>query len=153
MDSQGRPTGGPNSFIFMQFSAKNWQNNTNLGIDAPPSGKSWIHHCTCKSTVNKLNFSLTRKISMFTKETIKFWSLVKTGLADVDGFGICIQVYVWPDSDHWFSTLLPKGITSLAKPVFGFQQKSNYIHEKRLPPVVKETKSMYCTTGTALPNE
>ena len=32
---QGRPP-GPNSFIFMQFLAKNWQNNPNLGIGAPP---------------------------------------------------------------------------------------------------------------------
>ena len=29
---------GPNSFIFMQFSLKNWEL-------APPSGKSWIRHC------------------------------------------------------------------------------------------------------------
>ena len=36
---------GPNSLIFMQFSAKKLQNNYNLGFGAPPSGKSWIRHC------------------------------------------------------------------------------------------------------------
>ena len=61
--------------------------------------------------------------------------------------------YVWPDSDHWFSTLPPKGITSLAKPVLGFQEKTKYIHEKRLQLVVKETNNTYRTTGTALPTE
>ena len=30
---------GPNSFIFMQFSAKKLQNNPNLGVGAPPLGK------------------------------------------------------------------------------------------------------------------
>ena len=34
----------PNSSIFMQVSSKNLQNNPNLGVGAPPSGKSWIHH-------------------------------------------------------------------------------------------------------------
>ena len=29
------PPGGPNSFIFMHFSAKNLQNNPNLGVGAP----------------------------------------------------------------------------------------------------------------------
>ena len=29
--------------------------------------------------------------------TNKFWSLVMTGLADVDGFRICIQVCMWLD--------------------------------------------------------
>ena len=36
---QGRvlpPSPGPNSFIFMQFSAKKLQNNPNLGVGAPP---------------------------------------------------------------------------------------------------------------------
>ena len=31
-----RPPWGPNSFIFMQFSAENLQNNPNLGLGAPP---------------------------------------------------------------------------------------------------------------------
>ena len=31
---------------------------------------------------------------MFTNATNKFWSLVMTGLADVDGFKICMQVCV-----------------------------------------------------------
>ena len=35
---------GPNSFIFMQLAEKNLQNNPNLGVGAPPSGKSWIRH-------------------------------------------------------------------------------------------------------------
>ena len=35
---------GPNSFIFMQFSVKSFQNNSNLGV-ASPLGKSWIRHC------------------------------------------------------------------------------------------------------------
>ena len=32
---------------------------------------------------------------MFTNATNKFWSLVMTALADVDGFKICIQVCMW----------------------------------------------------------
>ena len=32
---------GQNFFIFMQFSAKNLQNNPNLRVGAP----SWIRHC------------------------------------------------------------------------------------------------------------
>ena len=39
------PPGGPNSFIFMQFSAKNWKIIALLGVGAPPWGKSWIRHC------------------------------------------------------------------------------------------------------------
>ena len=39
-----QPPGGQNSFIFMQYSAKNMQNNPNLGVGTSPSGKSWIHH-------------------------------------------------------------------------------------------------------------
>ena len=46
--------------------------------------------------MNKLNCSIILKISMFTNATNKFWSLVMNGLADVDGFKICIQVCVWP---------------------------------------------------------
>ena len=38
------PPGGPNSFIFMQFSAKNWKIIVILGVGAPPWGKSWIRH-------------------------------------------------------------------------------------------------------------
>ena len=41
-----RPPGGPNSFIFMQFSATNWKIITFLGVGTPPWGKSWIRHCT-----------------------------------------------------------------------------------------------------------
>ena len=33
---QGRAPPGPNSFIFMQFSSKNLQNNPNLAVGAPP---------------------------------------------------------------------------------------------------------------------
>ena len=45
---QGRapPPGGPNSFIFMQFSAKMWKIIAILGVGAPPWGKSWIRHWT-----------------------------------------------------------------------------------------------------------
>ena len=40
------PPGGPNSFIFMQFSAKMWKIIAILGVGAPPPwGKSWIRHC------------------------------------------------------------------------------------------------------------
>ena len=35
---------GPNSFIFMQFSAKKLQNNRILGVGARTSQKSWIRH-------------------------------------------------------------------------------------------------------------
>ena len=38
------PPGGPNSFIFMQFSAKIWKIIAILGVGAPPWGKSWIRH-------------------------------------------------------------------------------------------------------------
>ena len=43
---QGRapPPGGPNSFIFMQFSSKIWKIIAILGVGAPPWGKSWIRH-------------------------------------------------------------------------------------------------------------
>ena len=43
---QGRapPPGGPNSFIFMQFSAKIWKIIAILRVGAPPWGKSWIRH-------------------------------------------------------------------------------------------------------------
>ena len=34
------PPWSPNSFIFMQFSAKNLQNNPNLGVGAPPGENS-----------------------------------------------------------------------------------------------------------------
>ena len=34
----------PNSFILIQFSAKNLQINTNLGVGASTSVKSWIRH-------------------------------------------------------------------------------------------------------------
>ena len=36
------PPGGPNSFIFMQFSAQMWKIIAILGVGAPPWGKSWI---------------------------------------------------------------------------------------------------------------
>ena len=39
-----RPPRGPNSFIFMQFSAKFWKIIAILGVGAPPLGKSWIRH-------------------------------------------------------------------------------------------------------------
>ena len=39
------PPGGPNSFIFMQFSAKIIGSHTHFGSwRPPPSGKSWIRH-------------------------------------------------------------------------------------------------------------
>ena len=39
-----RPPGGPNSFIFMQFSAKKIGWHTHFGSWRPPWGKSWIRH-------------------------------------------------------------------------------------------------------------
>ena len=45
-----------------------------------------------KSTVNKLNFSVIWRMSIFTNATNKVWSLFMTGLADVDAFQICIEV-------------------------------------------------------------
>ena len=44
---QGRPR-GPNSFIFMQFSAKIWEIIAILWVGAPPWGTSWIRHCTLR---------------------------------------------------------------------------------------------------------
>ena len=42
---QGRaPPGGPNSFIFMRFSAKKLKNNSTFGNWRTPWGKSWIRH-------------------------------------------------------------------------------------------------------------
>ena len=38
------PPGGPNSFIFMQFSAKIINKHTHFGSWRPPWGKSWIRH-------------------------------------------------------------------------------------------------------------
>ena len=49
---------GPNSFIFMQFLAKYLQNNRTLGVGAPSSGKSWIHHCKAAQSSNVKNFKL-----------------------------------------------------------------------------------------------
>ena len=40
---------GPNSFIFMQFSAKNWE------LAPPPPGKSWISHCRRVTTLDRSN--------------------------------------------------------------------------------------------------
>ena len=40
-----RPPGGPNFFIFMQFSAKKLKNNGTFGSWRTPLGKSWIRHC------------------------------------------------------------------------------------------------------------
>ena len=42
--------GGPNSFIFMQFSAKNCKIIALLGVGAPPSVKYWIRHCKQQKT-------------------------------------------------------------------------------------------------------
>ena len=59
--------------------------------------------------MNKLNFSVIWKISIFTNATNKFWSLVMTGLADVDGFKISIQVCMWPGFPplmKWISKVL-----------------------------------------------
>ena len=39
------PPGGPNSFIFMQFLAKNLKHNSTFGSWRTPWGKSWIRHC------------------------------------------------------------------------------------------------------------
>ena len=36
---------GPNSFIFMQFSAKKLKNNSTFGSWRTPSEKFWIRHC------------------------------------------------------------------------------------------------------------
>ena len=44
-DARPLPSGGPNSFIFMQFLAKIWKIIAILGVGAPPWGKSWIRHC------------------------------------------------------------------------------------------------------------
>ena len=46
--------------------------------------------------MNKLNFSIIWKIYMFTNATNKFWSLIMIGLADADGFEICIQDCILP---------------------------------------------------------
>ena len=48
-----------------------------------------------KSTLNKLNISVIWNISKFSNATNNFWSLVMTGLADVDGFKLFIQASVW----------------------------------------------------------
>ena len=49
---------GPNSFIFMQFSAKNLQNNPNLGIGAPPReipGSVTAYHACNKTEAARPN--------------------------------------------------------------------------------------------------
>ena len=53
---------------------------------------------TKKSAVNKLNLSVIWNISMITNAPSKFWSLVITGLADIDGFIIFIQECIRPRS-------------------------------------------------------
>ena len=42
------PPLGPNSFIFMQFSAKNLQNNPNLGIGTSLEKILNLHWCVCE---------------------------------------------------------------------------------------------------------
>ena len=37
----------PNSFIFMQFSARKLKNNSTFGSWCTPAGKSWIRHWVC----------------------------------------------------------------------------------------------------------
>ena len=49
-------------------------------------------------TGNELNFSVIRKISMFTILIDKIFSLVINGLADVDRFKWCIQFAFGPAS-------------------------------------------------------
>ena len=59
-------------------------------------------------TMNKLNFSVIWKISMFINAINKFWSLVMNGLADIDGFKICIQAWVWlgfPPQGFWLACM------------------------------------------------
>ena len=43
---------GQNSFIFMQFSAKNCKIIGTLGVGAP-SGKSWIRHWLCMNSAGQ----------------------------------------------------------------------------------------------------
>ena len=45
-EAPGTPPGSPNSFIFIQFSAKFSKILAILGVGAPPWGKSWIRHCS-----------------------------------------------------------------------------------------------------------
>ena len=47
------PPGGPNSFIFMQFSTKKLQNNSTVRSWRTPSGKSWIRHCCYNELVRE----------------------------------------------------------------------------------------------------
>ena len=59
---QGRPLpGGPNSFIFMQFSAKNWKIIALLGVGAPPGenpGSATVHVCPGRAWHLHLSFIL-----------------------------------------------------------------------------------------------
>ena len=49
---------------------------------------------TCLSTVNELNLSVIRKISMFTILIDKICSLVIIGLVDVGGFRMLRSAYI-----------------------------------------------------------
>ena len=56
--------GGPNSFIFMQISAKNVQNNPNLGVGAPPrenprSATAYSHRAFAAVSVLALKLPFT----------------------------------------------------------------------------------------------
>ena len=57
-----RPAGGPNSFIFMQFSAKNLKNNSTFGSWRTPSGKSWIRLCFAMMIVFCCTFFVQLKL-------------------------------------------------------------------------------------------
>ena len=69
---QGRPLGGPNSFIFMQFSAKKCKklvSTPTLGVSALHSGKSWIRHCYGNVLISQIHsFSLDAVINWLKKE-------------------------------------------------------------------------------------
>ena len=69
---------------------------------------------------------------MFTYATNKFWSYVESGLADTDGFKICLQVCAWlglrPLIIIWVSYLLNSYSKNTKASLVGFVRSYLNLH-------------------------
>ena len=89
-----RPPGGPNSFIFMQFSGTKLKNKSTFGSWRTPWGKSWIRHCIGYtgyrvSTVDHLDAIFLTLRSIFSTSDIdcnSSWGLIRNLPIDVYPF-------------------------------------------------------------------
>ena len=102
---------GPNSFIFMQFSAKIWKVIAILRVGAPPWGKSWIRHWNASYVTVTVYSDSASTISLMLLDTSEHcvpwnrvvvtttnlvvhiqricnihWHLVLFGCVDLDGY-------------------------------------------------------------------